>query len=298
MTGLSTVTHQGHACVRLAVQQGTALVALHGGQVLSWVPSGGRDVLWLSPQAQQPPSAIRGGVPICWPWFGKQGMPPGAMQHGPVRNRSWAVVGTPQVTPHRIQLELAPQPAQAADDPLARFAAGLEVRLRITLDDALTLELETRNANLSSFTLTQALHTYLAVGDVRQVTIHDLARVPYQDKLTQATGCIDPTAWTYAGPCDRIYEHPEHPHRTRSYAVDDLAQQRRIVLQTQGSRSVVLWNPGPSGAQAMADMPDDAWTQFVCLEATNAGNDAVDLPQGCVHTLTQRLSVAERLHAL
>jgi glucose-6-phosphate 1-epimerase len=91
-SSIQPLTHAGHACLQLSTRHGTVIVALHGAQVLSWVPAGHQDVFWLSPSSRPAPAAIRGGVPICWPWFGKQGMPTGAMQHRPVRNRPWEVV--------------------------------------------------------------------------------------------------------------------------------------------------------------------------------------------------------------
>lgn len=289
--GLTIVTHAGRACWCLAVQQGTALVAPHGGQVLSWVPRGGKDVLWLSPNALPPPAATRGGVPICWPWFGKQGMPVCAMQHGPLRNRLWRRVGNPLVTSSRIQLELQPEPGQGADDPLHRFAPDLDVSLHITLDDTLTLELRTHNRRTTPFTLTQALHTYLAVDDVHAITIPALAGLPYHDKLTERTDLTHPQPWRYEGPCDRIYHALQDQTAHALYTLDDTVTQRQIQVKTGGSASVVLWNPGPQGARALADMPDDAWRGFVCLETSNAGADAVHLLPGEQHRLLQRLAV-------
>lgn len=279
LPGLPTVIHAGRPCWQLAVQQGTALVAQHGGQLLSWVPTGGQEVLWLSPQVLPPPAATRGGVPICWPWFSKQGMPAGAMQHGPVRNREWQWVGNPTVSETRIQLELAPQPAIGADDPLHRFAPDLAVRLRITLDDALTLELHTHNQGSTPFTLTQALHTYLAVDDVHAIAIAGLADQP----------------WRYEGPRDRIYQQPDGRARRYAYTLDDSHTRRQIQVETGGSASMVLWNPGPEGARALADMPDAAWSSFVCLETSNAGSDTVELAPGASHCLQQHLSVQPML---
>lgn len=289
--GLSPVLHAARPYWRLAVQQGTALVAQHGGQVLSWLPTGGKEVLWLSPQALPPPAATRGGVPICWPWFGRQGMPEGAMQHGPVRNRPWQPVGAPAVTDTRIALELEPQAASGTDDPLHRFAPGLALRLRITLDDALTLELHTHNQGSAPFVLTQALHTYLAVEDVRAIAIPELAHRPFLDKLRDHADPYPPAAWRYDGPCDRIYLQGAGRDTHHRYTLQDPLTPRQTVLQTIGSASVVLWNPGPAGAQALADVPDGAWQQFVCLETSNAASDTVELAPGARHRLQQRLAI-------
>ncbi len=292
---ITSIDFANRACWRLAGDQGCAVVAQHGGQVLSWIPAGAQEVLWLSPQALPPPGATRGGIPVCWPWFGKHGMPEGAMQHGPVRNRSWRMLGKPCATDGKIVLTLQPEPAKDLDDPLARHAAALELRLRITLDEALTLELTTHNAGATPFVLTQALHTYLAVGDVRRVSIAELAHMRFLDKLTERTHQVHAAPWRFDGPCDRIYQRaPDSAtaaHSDAVYTVQDPAAQRAIRLQTQGSGAVVLWNPGAEGAHAIADMPDAAWTQFLCLEAANAGSDVVALAPGQTHTLRQQLTV-------
>ena len=286
---ITSITFANRPCWLLRAPQGQAIVAEHGGQVLSWVPLGGHEVLWLSAQALPPPAATRGGIPVCWPWFGKQGMPDEGMQHGPVRNRPWQLVGAPHISANGIVLELQPAPATQAGDAMTRFAHGLALRLRITLDDGLTLALTTHNTRSTPFPLTQALHTYLAVGDVRQVGIAALAQRPYHDKLTDATNQTHAHPWRYKGACDRIYSNAGGGDATTTYAVADPALQRHIHLQTQGSRSVVLWNPGPEGARTLADMPDDAWNAFVCLETSNAGADTVTLSPGASHTLVQRL---------
>lgn len=213
------------------------------------------------------------------------------MQHGPVRNRAWQLLGSPLITATRIQLVLEPQPSHGAEDPLRRFAPGLAVRLHVTLDDALTLELRTHNHGATPFTLTQALHTYLAVEDVRAVAIPALADLPYHDKLTHTADLTHPMPWRYEGPCDRIYRQPLGRTRDYHYTLDDPHAQRRIQVSTGGSACVVLWNPGPEGANALADMPNDAWSRFVCLETSNAGGDEVQLAPGAQHHLVQRLAV-------
>lgn len=217
------------------------------------------------------------------------------MQHGPVRNRSWRMLGKPCATDGKIVLTLQPEPAKDLDDPLARHAAALELRLRITLDEALKLELTTHNAGATPFVLTQALHTYLAVGDVRRVSIAELAHMRFLDKLTERTHQVHAAPWRFDGPCDRIYQRaPDSAtaaHSDTAYTVQDPAAQRAIRLQTQGSGAVVLWNPGAEGAHAIADMPDADWTQFLCLEAANAGSDVVALAPGQTHTLRQQLTV-------
>ena len=284
------LTHEGYACLQLATRHGTAIVAMHGAQVLSWVPKGHRDVFWLSPNAHLSPAAIRGGVPICWPWFGKQGMPEGAMQHGPVRNRPWKVASVHADSIEGIGLTLAPCSATNPDDPLARFAAHLPLTLQIDLGETLVLTLQTSNQGTQPFALTQALHSYFAVQNASQVLVPELAGLHYDDKLTGATQQLQKEPYVLTRTCDRIYQQtgvtPAH-----LYTLEDHAWQRRIHITTQGSQSLVVWNPGLEQVRTMADVPDAAWCDFLCLEAANAGADVVNLLPGTQHRLTQTLAV-------
>lgn len=289
-SSIQPLTHAGHACLQLTTRHGTAIVALHGAQILSWVPAGHREVFWLSPITAATPAAIRGGVPICWPWFGKQGMPEGSMQHGPVRNRSWEVVSVQADGIEGISLTMAPCRATTPDDPLARFAAHLQPTLQIDLGEALVQTLQTRNTGSEPFALTQALHSYFAVHDATQVQVAELASLHYDDKLSGATQQLQQGPFVLPQACDRIYQHTG-TRPTHHYVLEDRAWQRRIHITTQGSQSLVVWNPGQEQARAMADVPDAAWSDFLCLEAANAGTNRVMLQPGAQHWLTQTLSV-------
>ncbi|CAN5496348.1 hypothetical protein BH10PSE16_BH10PSE16_16390 [soil metagenome] len=287
-------THAGHATLQLTTRHGTAIVALHGAHLLSWMPAGQREVLWLSPQALPEPAAIRGGVPVCWPWFAKQGQPASALQHGPARIVPWQVSAIHASSDDEISLSLVPC-AQAADDAdSAGLAPGLQVSLRITLGETLNQMLHTRNLGPETFQLTQALHSYFAVSHAAQVGIEGLNGLPYRDKLRGMEADRQQTPFTLDTACDRIYHHDlsgAPKQATHRYTLTDPAWQRRLVIETEGSQSVVVWNPGQEGARGIADMPDDGWQDFFCIEATNAGPDVVTLAPGAEHWLGQTLSI-------
>nr|WP_295783360.1 D-hexose-6-phosphate mutarotase [Rhodoferax sp.] len=287
---IQPLTYAGHACLQLATRHGTAIVALHGAQLLSWIPHGHRDVLWLSPISRPAPAAIRGGVPICWPWFGKQGMPEGAMQHGPVRNRTWKVVSIQADSPAGISLTLAPCRATAPDDALARYAAHLPLTLQIDLAETLVQTLETRNTGSETFALTQALHSYFAVHDATEVQVPEMAGLRYDDKLSGVAQQVQQGPFALDQACDRVYHH-HMAEPTHHFTLEDRAWQRRVHITTGGSQSLVVWNPGQEQARAMADVPDAAWSDFLCLEVANAGADVVTLQPGAQHRLTQALGV-------
>ena len=283
------IEHAGHACLRLTVRYGSAIVALHGAHVLSWLPAGQRDVFWLSPQALPEPAAIRGGVPICWPWFAKQGMPESALQHGPARIVPWQVSAIHSSSDDEISLSLEPRASSIDAVP-----PGMQVSVRITLGQALSQTLHTRNLGTEVFQLTQALHSYFAVGDATQVGIEGIAGLHYQDKLRDMATDLQGTPFALYKACDRIYHHAAHDSpgkSTHRYTLTDPAWQRSITIDTQGSESVVVWNPGSEGARKIADVPDDGWRDFFCIEAANAGPDVIALAPGAEHRLIQTLSV-------
>lgn len=294
-SNLQTVTQAGHTCLQLTTRHGTATVALHGAHLLSWIPTGQREVFWLSPTSLPAPAAIRGGVPICWPWFGKQGMPPGAMQHGPLRNLPWEISAVHADSAERVSLTLTPCRTAQTADALLQFAPHLRVALHITLGENLEQTLETHNHGTQAFVLTQALHSYFAVQDVTQVRLTGLEDLCFEDKLRGTTGTVQLGPFQLDTACDRIYQHATAT-ASQHYTLHDDLGARRIHIHTQGSQSVVVWNPGADTTRSMVDVPDAAWQDFLCVEATNAGrDDGVTLAPGGLHRLTQTLSVEHRL---
>lgn len=281
------IRHAGHDCLRLEVAHGSAIVALHGAHLLSWLPAGQREVFWLSPEALTEPSPIRGGIPVCWPWFGKQGMPANALQHGPARISPWQLTAVHHSSDDEISLSLAPRMPGMEGVP-----AGLDVSLRITLGRTLGQTLHTRNLGAGAVALTQALHNYFAVSDAAGVAIEGLAGLPWHDRLRSATNTdVQTGLFALEQACDRTYYHPSSngdPHRpAHRYLLHDPAWRRRIVIDTRGSQSVVVWNPGDEGARKIADMPDDGWRNFFCIETANAGPDVIKLPADAEHRLVQ-----------
>ena len=288
---ITTCQHAGHAALKLSTRHGTAILALHGAHLLSWAPTGQHDVFWLSPDAQPEPAPIRGGVPICWPWFARQGMPDSALQHGPARVNPWEISAIHASNDDEVSLSLQPgAQADGAATSLAALAPGLQLDVRITLNQTLSQTVHTRNLGSHTFALTQALHNYFAVGDAARVSMDGLEGLHYQDKLRGMAPDVQRAPFAFDRACDRIYHHPGAAQHAR-YTLHDRAWQRSIVIETQGSQSVVVWNPGSEGARNISDLPDDGWRDFFCVEAANAGPDVIALASGAEHSLGQTLSV-------
>lgn len=219
-------------------------------------------------------------------------MPAAAMQHGPVRNVQWALDAVNADTAEQVCITLSPSRRMPTPNILRQWAPHLRVSLRITLDESLVQTLETHNHGPHTFALTQALHNYFAVQDATQVRLHGLTDLCFEDKVAATSGTVQHGVFHLGTACDRVYQQ-HAPGLSHHYTLEDSMAQRRLHIHTQGSQSVVVWNPGAERSLAMADVPDGAWRHFLCVEASNAGQDTVLLAPGGRHRLTQSLT-AER----
>jgi len=278
---LTETTLHGLAVLCVQTPLCTAALSLYGGQLLSFVPAGGSEVLWVSPLAKGAPGAIRGGVPVCWPYFGRENQPDQAPQHGFARNRRWQLEDPREDGDGNLHLALT----LPAED-----STPLRLRQTLVLGSGLQQALTTHNPSARKLSITQALHSYFAVGDAQQVSVEGLDGLDYADKYSGET-FTQSGDWTLADPrdpgrSDRIY-HAAGGH----YVLHDPAMDRRLRITTTGSHAVVVWNPGQAGAQTMADVPDADWYRFVCVEAANAARDIATLGPGATHTLAQAVEV-------
>lgn len=278
---LQTGDFLGIPAWRIDTPAARAAISIHGGQLLAWQPAGADEVLWCSPETRRPPQAIRGGVPVCWPYFGREGQPADAPQHGHARISAWQFVdAVEEEDAVVVDLALPPDPR-----------TPLRLRQRLRIGAVLEQVLITANPGDAAITFTQALHSYFAVGDARQVSVSGLDGLHYADKFDGGRH-VQAGDWRLDDPrdpgrSDRIYENAG-----ARFVLADPVGRRRITLETRGSRSLVLWNPGEAGAAAIADLPPQGWRGFVCMETANAGTDRVRLAPGATHRLAQRLSVS------
>lgn len=280
--GVTSETWCGIEALRVETPFSVARISLHGGQLLSFTPNDFDDLLWVSPTTSLPPKAIRGGVPVCWPYFGKQGQPDDAVQHGHARISRWPLTEVKREADGTAVLKLAL--------PL-RDGVPLELQMSLHVGRELRQSIDTLHRGDATYGLTQALHTYFRVADAMQVTVAGLDGLRYDDKYDGGTH-VQSGDWSLHDPrdpgrSDRIYIGTGH-----RFDLLDPAGGRRIRLDTFGSRSLVVWNPGEAGAAAIGDMPDDGWQTFVCLEAANASEDAIELEPGQRHRLSQVVSVS------
>lgn len=283
--GVRIGTFAGLPAVLVETADAHAAIALHGGHLLSFVPAGGEELLWLSPRLAEAPAAIRGGVPVVWPFFGRQGQGDDVPSHGFVRTVRWQLLAASREADGSVSLTLAPP----------RYAdLGLELRMRLRIGNALEQTLETTNTGRVPLTFTQALHSYFRVSDVASVRVEGLDGLQFLDKNDGYARHPQSGDWILDDARDPGRSDYIYADAGGRYHLDDPGLARRIELTTAGSRALVVWNPGEASAERSSDMNAGAWRGFLCLEAANAGPDVVQLAPGRTHALTQRVRVLPR----
>ncbi|WP_144791116.1 D-hexose-6-phosphate mutarotase [Kocuria palustris] len=266
----------------LSTDAGMATVYDQGAHVASWTPYGNDPVLFVSRRSGfTVGSPIRGGIPVCFPWFGPGRSGDRTPSHGFARIVEWSRVRTEDSTAVFELSDAALSPEHRESFPHA-FRAQLQVTAGASLEVRLTVE----NTGEEAFEIEEALHTYLAVGDVREVVVHGLEDAQHLDKtrghaLTPAAG--EPLRLT--GETDRVYLS------SGPVAVEDPVLGRRLRITTQGAANTVVWNPWTEKAAAMPDFGDEEWPAMLCIEGANALDDAVTVEPGSAHAMSYRIDV-------
>lgn len=276
-------------CWRIRHGLAELVIAQQGAHIISYQIDGDQPLIWSNPGAVfKQGKAIRGGMPICWPWFGNLQRNPQSVQamressepanaHGEVRAIDWALMGMGEDGDALIVEFIQPN----AEGQLAGWSHTVGLKLHIRMDAALNVSLVSFNAGDDDVTLSQALHSYFAVSDVRQVHVEGLDGLQYLDTLEswnapkQQVGDV-----TFSAETDRIYQ--DTPERL---SIVDPEWGRRIQIQTQGSHSAVVWNPWVEKTKTFSDMHADGWQNMVCVESANVLTDVVTLKPGDMHVL-------------
>lgn len=276
----------GFPLINIKNDHATAVISLYGGQVLSFQPiSQEHDVLFLSPKAYyQSGKAIKGGVPICWPWFGPDPEGLGRPNHGFVRNRLWTVLSTDTTPSGETLITLG---VSSTGETKELWPYDFDLRIEISVGTTLAIALMTLNRGDTPITITQALHTYFTIGDVNQVKVIGLDNTRYIDKVDGGAEKTQSGAVAIAQEVDRIYKDVP-----RELIIDDSPLGRKIHITSTGSKSAVVWNPWVDISLKSGDLEDDAYMRFICVETTNAAEDVVTIPPGNEFRLTAIYAVA------
>ncbi|QMV13967.1 D-hexose-6-phosphate mutarotase [Vibrio spartinae] len=252
---VSIVEQENTKIVRVIHEKATAGIALYGGHVISFQPSGKADLIWMSDSAKfDGTTPLRGGIPVCWPWFARIGSP----SHGFARTQEWTLVE------HReseagviVTLGLTANP-----ETLSIWPYQFSLKLHVAISDTLEVTLEITNEDDRAWHFSGALHTYLNVGDIRQTTTTGMGN-EYIDSLQNNQVCQGDDELQLTDTIDRIYTKPApqiHLH--------DPVLKRTIQVENTGHNCAVLWNPWSQGAQSMADMNDEGYQTMLCIEST------------------------------
>ncbi len=261
----------------------TGEVYLHGAHVTAYQPRDQPPVLFVSGKSRwEAGKAIRGGVPICFPWFGSLEGRDTAPAHGFARTSVWEVLETKSNPDGSATLALGlTQP----EDPVAFWPHAFRARYEVTVGTTLLLELTITHIGGEPFLFEEALHSYFSVGDVKQVNVTGLAGTHYIDKLQAGREVMEPMApIRIVGETDRIYLNT-----SGDCVIDDPGLNRRIINSKHNSDTTVLWNPWINKAKAMSDFGDDEWPVMLCIETCNVGPSAVTLKPGESHSMAAEI---------
>lgn len=253
----------------------SAKIALQGAQLFDYAIKGKGSVLFLSESAAfKKGKAIRGGIPICWPWFGENIQDHSLPKHGFVRTSLWRHVTTEILNDSKTKVTLE---LQSSPQTLELWPYDFRLTLKIYIDEQLRLELTTENRDTKSFDISSALHTYLKIVDIYQTEVIGLEKRKYFDKTSNSWD-IQESAIDFTKEVDRIYQNVAN-----DVIVKDPTVCHRV--HTEGSKTIVMWNPANVLAERMSDLSHH--TRMLCVESANVLDDTVTLDAGESHTLVQ-----------
>lgn len=264
----------GFEYIEVKNEAAEAKVALQGAHLFHYARAGEEPILWLSEASDfEAGRAIRGGVPLCWPWFGfheDKSLP----QHGFARTALWEFVSSDEVDAKTTALTFR---LTHDEKTLQIWHYKFLLELKIIISDKLSMELKTTNLDENAFKISQALHTYFSISHISEVAIKGLDKKPYLDALTWKNEIQDGDI-SFSQEVDRVYQEVDG-----EIVLSD--KNRAIYIKNEGSSSAVVWNPWIEKCGRMSAMKPNAYEYFVCIESANAFDDARVLEPQEIHTL-------------
>jgi glucose-6-phosphate 1-epimerase len=269
--------------VRITTSSCAATMHLHGAHITSWRPAGSEEIIFVSSKARYVDGqAIRGGIPICFPWFRGKGDDPQAPAHGLVRTRSWKLGSI-----KRQGSDVTVAMSTSSDDATKKWwPHEFRAELRVTFGRDLKLEFAVENAGSNECRYEEALHTYYLVGDIAAARVHGLDGASYLDNTDGNREKKQAGDVRVGQATDSAYVNSES-----ALEVMDPALQRRIHIRKENSRTTVIWNPWKEAAENMSDMGADEWKKMLCVEGANILGNAITLHAGEQHTTTVTMTV-------
>lgn len=274
----------GMVAIEVDTNLASASISLMGGQVLTWHPKSQRQpVLWVSKLAQYVPGkAIRGGVPICWPWFGVHPSDSSLPGHGFARVAPWEVSSTNIYASGIVEvvLTLGESDVAAKLQP-SDWPQSVALSARIRIGEELEVSVTTTNNSDREIRFTEGLHTYFLVSDIEHVRVLGLDECEYVDLTdgNQRRQQLGPIA--FEGELGRIFVNCD-----KTSVIEDRKHGRAIHVAGAGSQSIAVWNPWLETASKMADLGSEGWRKMVCVETANALEKAILVKPDHCHTMT------------
>jgi len=271
-----TEEHSGFPFIKIKNQYASAVISLYGGQVLSYAPCDTDELLFLSDKAfYETGKAIKGGVPICWPWFGGDPEGKGRPAHGFARNSLWRLESTEQIEGGETKVVISLLPNEVSNK---LFPFEFKLSLTVVIGKELKLELTTQNIDDKLFDITQALHTYFSVKDIDDVEVLGLDGSSYLDKAKNNTGDENRSQKgdvAFMGEVDRIYLDAPNDLKIQQKALKKITG-----IKSSNNKTAVIWNPWKELCEQSADLKEDDYKRFVCVETANAADDVIRIMPG------------------
>ena len=263
----------------------SAEIALHGAHIMSYVPAGEKPVLWMSGSSYfQPGKPIRGGIPICWPWFGGHPSDKNKPSHGFARIADWHIAEIDsRQNGTLIALRLTER-----DIPENFREFPFEVKLEVMVGRELQVALVIVNTGKEKMSFSAALHSYFNISDIAAVTLEGLEECKYLDTLDHIFK-VQRGKITFNKETDNVYLNTE-----ATCIIDDPGFARRIKIAKSGSRSTVVWNPWIEKSKRMPDFGDEEYHNMLCVETVNAENDARVIAPAEKHSLKVIISLEKK----
>lgn len=257
--------------VEIKNAQSSAVISLQGAQILSWKPIDGDEVIWLSDDAVYAPGKpVRGGIPVCWPWFGTHEKDPFYPAHGFARNVMWEVLDARSVSDNETEVRFQLRTDELEERYNTIWSQPTVVEYRVSISQRLSMELSTFNKSDQSISISQALHTYFNVNDIDKTVVYGLEGKRYLDKTEAYKLKVQEGPVTIESEVDRIYLDTDD-----DISIDDRA--RKIIIKQKGSRSSIVWNPWKDLAKKMEDLEDEGYRKMICVETANVADDVVHI---------------------
>jgi len=273
-------TPGGFDYIEIQNASANARVALQGGHLFHYQQLHRKPLIWLSGKSPfEKGKAIRGGIPVCWPWFGQHPTDSSLPQHGLARTSLFELIDSQE--PDKNSTELLLQ-LQSSAETLRLWPYRFQLLLKITVGPALTLALTTKNSDTKPFTITSALHSYFAIDDIGKVSVQGMDETEYLDLLTNQT-LVQRGSIHIDKEVDRVYRKSAN----KALLLDGT---RTVRISSEGSSSTVIWNPWSDKSKSMSDMEDDSYQTMLCIETANAKQDARTIAPGEEHCLKVSLT--------